>query len=176
MNTLEDAFLDSLASRLVVEDVAQAKESTQVAAASKKQSIIEQQIGTPEEILAPAKPETAAGIAKGMAQGFVGLPGDLISLVRGLYDFAKSGGELDELLAGLEKSTGLPTTEDVKKFLDSKGLMVGDGEGTPEKVGEFVAPGGYIKSAKKITKKAKEVMAKPKDNKIKYDESGRRVK
>ncbi len=161
MNTLEDAFLDSLASRLVVEDTAQSTQATQVAAAEpKKRSIIEQQIGTPEEILAPAKPETAAGIAKGMAQGFVGLPGDLISIVRGLYDFGKSGGNLDELLAGLEKPTGLPTTEDVKKFLDSKGLMVGDGEGTPEKVGEFAAPGGYIKGAKAIAKQTKKTVKK----------------
>lgn len=157
MNTLEDAFLDSLASRLVVEDVAEAKVAQ---APAKPRSIIEQQIGTPEEILASAKPETAAGIAKGMAQGFVGLPGDIVSLVRGLYDFAKSGGELDELLAGLEKPTGLPTTEDVKKFLDERGLKVGTGEGTPEKVGEFVAPGGYIKGAKAAAKATKKTVKK----------------
>lgn len=161
MNTLEDAFLDSLASRLVVEDTAQANQAVQVAAAEpKKRSIIEQQIGTPEEILAPAKPETAAGIAKGMAQGFVGLPGDLISLVRGLYDFGKSGGDLDELLAGLEKPTGLPTTEDVKKFLDSKGFTVGTGDDMPEKVGEFAAPGGYIKGAKAVAKTTKRAAKK----------------
>jgi hypothetical protein len=161
MNTLEDAFLDSLASRLVVEDTAQAKEATQVAQAdTKPRSIIEQQIGTPEEILASAKPETAAGIAKGMVQGFVGLPGDLVSVVRGLYEFGRTGGDLDGLLAGLEKPTGLPTTEDVKKFLDELGLKVGTGEGTPEKVGEFAAPGGYIKGAKAAAKATKKTVKK----------------
>jgi hypothetical protein len=62
--------------------------------------------------------DTIAGIGKGGLQGSIGLPGDIISLARGLYDLGASGGDLDAFLAGLEKPTGLPTTEDMKKFFD----------------------------------------------------------
>jgi hypothetical protein len=151
MNTLEEAFLQSAAASLVVEDTAQAK------AASKTLPTVAEMIGTPEQVLAPAKPETGAAIAKGMAQGFAGLPGDLISLARGVYELGKSGGDLDSFLAGLEKSTGLWTTEDVKKFLDEIGLKIGDGDMTAETVGEFAAPGGYVKAAKKAGRAVKKM-------------------
>ena len=159
MNTLEDAFLDSLASRMVVEDVAE----TKAAQTGRQMPTVAEAIGKPEQILESAKPETAAAVAKGMAQGFVGLPGDLIALARGVYELGKSGGDLDELLAGLEKPTGLPTTEDVKKFLESKGFTVGTGDDMPEKVGEFAAPGGYIKGAKSAIKATKKGAGKVKE-------------
>jgi hypothetical protein len=171
MNTLENAFLDALAADLRVEP-------EQVAQAGKTAPKVADIIGTPEKILEPAKPETAAALAKGAAQGFVGLPGDIISLARGVYELGKSGGSLDAFLAGLEKPTGLPTTEDVKKALDDAGLKIGTGDETAETVGEFLAPGGYIKGAKNISKAAKKAMksAKPAEPKrIKYDSSGRRV-
>lgn len=153
MNTLEDAFLDSLASRMVVEDVAEAK----AAQTGRQMPTVAEAIGKPEQILESAKPETAAAVAKGMAQGFVGLPGDLIALARGVYELGKSGGDLEAFVKGLESKTGLPTTEDVKKFLDEAGLKVGDGDMTAETVGEFASPGGYVKGAKKIAKSAKKV-------------------
>jgi hypothetical protein len=62
--------------------------------------------------------DVPAGLLKGAIQGSIGLPGDIISLARGLYDLGASGGDLDAFLAGLEKPTGLPTTEDMKKFFD----------------------------------------------------------
>jgi hypothetical protein len=62
--------------------------------------------------------DVPAGLLKGAVQGSIGLPGDLISLVRGVYDFGRSGGDVDAFLAGIEKATGLPTTEDMKKFFD----------------------------------------------------------
>jgi hypothetical protein len=62
--------------------------------------------------------DVPAGLVKGAVQGSIGLPGDIISLARGLYDLGASGGDLDAFLAGLEKPTGLPTTEDVKEFFD----------------------------------------------------------
>lgn len=151
MNTLEDAFLDSLASRMVVEDVAE----TKAAQTGRQMPTVAEAIGKPEQILEPAKPETAAAVAKGMAQGFVGLPGDLIALARGVYDLAKSGGDLEAFVKGLESATGLPTTEDIKKFLDEAGLKVGGGDMTAETVGEFAAPGGYVKGAKAAAKAAK---------------------
>lgn len=62
--------------------------------------------------------DVPAGLLKGAVQGSFGLPGDIISLVRGVYDFGRSGGDVDAFLAGLQKATGLPTTEDLKKFFD----------------------------------------------------------
>lgn len=150
MNTLENAFLDALATDLRIDT-----EPVQVAQAGRKVPTVAEMIGTPEQILEPAKPETAAAVAKGMAQGFVGLPGDLIALARGVYDLAKSGGDLEAFVKGLESATGLPTTEDIKKFLDEAGLKVGDGDMTAETVGEFAAPGGYVKGAKAAAKAVK---------------------
>ena len=66
-----------------------------------------------------------------------------------------SGGDLDAFVAGLESKTGLPTTEDIKKFLDEAGLKAGTGESPAETVGEFAAPGGYIKGAKKAARAVK---------------------
>jgi hypothetical protein len=153
MNTLENAFLDALATDLRIDT-----EPVQVAQDGRKVPTVAEMIGTPEQILEPAKPETAAAVAKGMAQGFVGLPGDLIALARGVYDLAKSGGDLEAFVKGLESATGLPTTEDIKKFLDEAGLKVGDGDMTSETVGEFAAPGGYVKGVKKVAKTAKKVI------------------
>ena len=152
MNTLENAFLDALAADLRIDT-----EPVQVAQVERKMPTVAEMIGTPEQILEPAKPETAAAIGKGMAQGFAGLPGDLIALARGAFELARSGGDLDALVKGLESATGLPTTEDIKKFLDEAGLKVGDGDMTAETVGEFASPGGYVKGVKKAVKAAKKV-------------------
>ena len=65
--------------------------------------------------------DVPAGLAKGAIQGTIGLPGDLISLGRGLAAAVspQSGeGRLDAFLRGTKGRTILPTTEDVRKFLD----------------------------------------------------------
>lgn len=65
--------------------------------------------------------DVPAGLAKGALQGTIGLPGDLISLGRGLAAAASPNpGEsrLDAFLRGTKGKTLFPTTEDVKKFLD----------------------------------------------------------
>lgn len=62
--------------------------------------------------------DAPAGVLKGVLQGSVGLPGDIISLMRGVYEFGRSGGDVNAFVAGLGKPTGLPTTEDMKKFFD----------------------------------------------------------
>lgn len=61
---------------------------------------------------------------KGALQATVGLPGDIISLGRGIgAAVSPQPGEdrLGAFLRGMEGETGLPTTEDVKKFLDQYG-------------------------------------------------------
>lgn len=70
------------------------------------------------EQFATSAADVPAGLLKGAIQGTVGLPGDIISLVRGVYELGKSGGDIDAFLSGLELPTGLPTTEDVRKFFD----------------------------------------------------------
>jgi hypothetical protein len=105
--------------------------------------------------------DVPAGLLKGAVQGSIGLPGDLISLVRGVYDFGRSGGDVDAFLAGIEKATGLPTTEDMKKFFDETlGIpLVPAGASerrreaakTPEFVGELFGAG---KAAAKTAKVA----------------------
>jgi len=105
--------------------------------------------------------DVPAGLLKGVVQGSIGLPGDIISLVRGVYDLGRSGGDVDAFLGGLEKATGLPTTEDVKKFFDETlGIPLvpaGASERRREaaKIPEFVGElGGAGKTAIEGTKAA----------------------
>lgn len=172
MNTLEEAFLQSAAASLVVEDTAQAK------------AAVNPRTGKPYPTSVSLEPamgavaETVGAAAKGAAQGFVGLPGDIVSLARGVYELGKSGGDIDAFLAGLDMPTGIPTTEDLRKALNEAGLQAGSGESPMETVGEFLSPGGYVKGAKSIGKAAKKILkkSKPKEPKrIKYDNQGNRV-
>jgi hypothetical protein len=92
-------------------------------------------------------------MAAGAVEGFVGLPGDIESLVRGLVTMAsrpEDQGKLEALLEGIEKETILPTMEDVQKFVNENITDFGD---SPfETIGQFVAPAGYVKPIKKIVK------------------------
>jgi hypothetical protein len=105
---LEEAFLNDLAQSNLV-DVA-----TEMAAGPEPEGAMPMTI----KEFATTAADVPAGLLKGAVQGSVGLPGDIISLVRGVYDLGRSGGDMEAFLAGLEKETGLPTTEDVKKFFD----------------------------------------------------------
>ena len=65
--------------------------------------------------------DVPAGLAKGAIQGTIGLPGDIISLGRGIAAAVSpqaGEGRLDAFLRGTQGKTILPTTEDVRKFLD----------------------------------------------------------
>lgn len=65
--------------------------------------------------------DVPAGLAKGAIQGTIGMPGDLISLGRGIaaaISPQQGEGRLDAFLRGTQGKTILPTTEDVRKFLD----------------------------------------------------------
>lgn len=91
--------------------------------------------------------EMGAATAKGMAQGFAGLPGDLEGLTRTVINLL--GGNVDE-------NTKMPTTEEIKQWLDQFPITrVGDGKNPYETIGEFAAPGGYVKGAKAATKAVK---------------------
>jgi hypothetical protein len=120
--------------------------------------------------------DTAAGMLKGATAGAVGLPGDLLGIVRGLYEIGARGGDeskLDAFMRGLNEGMILPTTSDVSKWLDENvGPVVPPGgeldqvqafreqkAETGEMVGEFIAPGGVVgaaaKGASKVMKAAK---------------------
>lgn len=107
------------------------------------------------ETTAGALKEVVGAGIKGGVQQTVGFGGDIISLVRGVYDLGKSGGDIDAFLAGLEKPTGLPTTADVRKALNEAGLQIGTGENPLESAGELAAPGGYVKAGRKIGRAVK---------------------
>lgn len=82
--------------------------------------------------------DTLAAPVKGAAQSFVGMPGDILNMMG---------------------FTTMPTTEQVKKWLDDNVGMVGDGKHPMEKMGEFAAPGGYLKGAKAVVKAKKATAA-----------------
>lgn len=102
--------------------------------------------------------DVPAGLLKGSIQGTAGVFGDIVSIGRGIaaaLNPAEGEDRADAFLRGMELSTGLPTTEDVQKFLDSVlGPVVPAGvtderrrtaAKTAESVGEFVGAGKTIK-------------------------------
>lgn len=110
--------------------------------------------------------DTAAGVAKGVVSGTVGLPGDLAAIARGIYEMGAQGadmGVLDAFLFGLDEGLIAPTTEDVSKFLaDKLGPVVPDDveidsvrefrESRAERgelAGELLAPGAVLTGAAK---------------------------
>lgn len=102
--------------------------------------------------------DMGAATAKGMAQGFAGLPGDFEMIGRGVAEIFNRGGnegKVEAFLRGMQQKTILPTTENVKEWLDKNIGMVNDGENPYESIGEVAAPGGYIKGTKKVIAGAK---------------------
>jgi len=79
-----------------------------------------------------------AAPVKGATQGFLGAPGDILNMMG---------------------FTTLPTTEQVKKWLDDNVGMIGDGTHPIEKMSELAAPGGYVKGAKAAVKAKKATAA-----------------
>jgi len=108
-------------------------------------------LNTPENMQAVGNdiPKTVAGVAKGMAQGFVGLPGDLEGIGRLVLNY---------MGADVNEQTKLPTTQDVKGFLDQyiklPELQTSDMSNF-ETAGEWLAPGGQLKAVKPVAKAIK---------------------
>jgi len=102
-----------------------------------------------------------AAAVKGVTQGFIGVPGEIESLSYGVKEILKRGaneGKLDAFFRGISEKTILPTTEEVKKWLDTNVGKVGEGDNPAETVGEILAPGGYVKKAKGVAKAVKGAM------------------
>ena len=102
-------------------------------------------------------------LGKGAIEGAVGTPGDLISIIKGIYyasNTPEGKNKLDEFTRGMESSTVLPTTEDVKKFINELVPQLQTKATAAESAGELLAPSGLatyatknvVKGVKKITK------------------------
>ena len=112
------------------------------------------------DITTPAKAmlDMGAATVKGMVQGFAGLPGDFEMIGRGVAEIFDRGGDegkVEAFLRGMQQKTILPTTENVKEWLDKNVGMVNEGKNPYESMGEVAAPGGYIKGTKKVIAGAK---------------------
>lgn len=121
--------------------------------------------------------ETGVSVAKGFGQAFVGFPGDIESIGRGLlsnldpeavkrvqsspapfvrafFELVNSGLSFEKFIEGLEQDTLLPTTEDVSEFIEGTGIIPemavvdADGVAPAELAGELLAPVTYIRGAK----------------------------
>jgi len=148
---IDQKFLDEINnSRYPVVDISEA--ATQMAAGTEPPGATPMTLGQ----FATSAADVPAGLVKGAIQGTIGLPGDIESLTYGVRQLFKRGaneGALDAFLRGLEQKTILPTTENVKKWIDENiGPLVPEGADqrrieaakTPEFVGEL---GGASKTA-----------------------------
>ena len=100
--------------------------------------------------------DVPAGLLKGAVQGTIGLPGDIESITYGVRELMNRGadeGMLDAFVRGLETKTIMPTTENVKQWLDTNvGPLVPEGADprrveaakTAEFVGELGGAGKTI--------------------------------
>jgi hypothetical protein len=113
-------------------------------------------IASPTEAAQAVLVDAPLATIKGAAQAFAGLPGDIEMILRGVINMANSEEakpKLQKFLSGLEQDTVLPTTEKIKEFLDDNSNYFKGLRNMPQQsMGEIVAPGGYIKAGKKISK------------------------
>jgi len=111
-------------------------------------------------------------MASGAVEGFVGLPGDLESILRGLIAMSQTPEGQDktkELLKGFEENTVAPTSEDVAQWINQN--IIDLGENAMRTIGQFLAPAGYVKPAKAVLKgKAKGLAAKVATEEINNDQ------
>jgi len=110
--------------------------------------------------------ESLLALGKGAVEGAIGTPGDLISIIKGAYYAAttpEGKSKMDEFIKGMESSTVLPTTEDIKSFINKLLPSLKTESTAVESAGELVAPSGvatYVakgttKGIKKLTKAIK---------------------
>lgn len=96
---------------------------------------------------------------KGLVTGAAGLPGDLLSIVRGVYEIGARGGDegkVEAFLRGMDEGLLVPTSDDINKWLNENVPMpeAMKDRGMTGTVGEFVAPGGLIAKGAKTAAKA----------------------
>ena len=110
------------------------------------------------QTIAPEMGRMGLASAKGTGQQFLGTPGDIIMIGRGVEAIMNRGGDetkVQAFLRGMQEKTILPTTEDIKKWVDTNIGKVGDGDHPYETLGEFSGLGGQVKAAKAVAKGVK---------------------
>lgn len=110
------------------------------------------------QTIAPEMGRMGLASAKGTGQQFLGTPGDIIMIGRGVEAIMNRGGDetkVQAFLRGMQEKTILPTTEDIKKWVDTNIGKVGDGDHPYETLGEFSGLGGQVKAAKVVAKGVK---------------------
>lgn len=113
------------------------------------------------QTIAPEMGRMGLAAAKGTAQQFLGTPGDIVMIGRGVEAIMNRGGDetkVDAFLRGMQEKTILPTTEDIKKWVDTNIGKVGDGDHPYETLGEFSGLGGQVKAAKAVAKGVKKLV------------------
>jgi hypothetical protein len=98
-----------------------------------------------------------AATVKGATQQFLGLPGDINAIGFGLKELINRGADesmTNAFVRGLQQKTILPTTQEVKNWLDTNIGTVDGGTNPYETLGEVAGPGGQIKVGKAIVKGA----------------------
>lgn len=98
--------------------------------------------------------EGLLSVPVGAVEAFVGLPGDLIGLAKGgkaAYD-APEGQGWDAFEEGFNSRTYLPTTQDIQNVTNEylPSWMQDSGGQTGRTLGEWIAPGGYVKLGRKL--------------------------
>ena len=79
-------------------------------------------------------------------------------VINTLYGNEQNKAAMDALVEGLTEETVLPTYEDVKTYLQEKGVSF-DNPGA-ELLGELLSPAGYVKYSKKGIDKVKQMIGK----------------
>jgi hypothetical protein len=106
--------------------------------------------------------DVPAGLLKGAIQGTLGVAGDIESIVYGVRELFRRGADesrLDAFLRGIGEGTVLPTTDDVKKWMDTNvGPLVPAGASerrtraakVPEFIGELFGAGQAVTEGARV--------------------------
>jgi hypothetical protein len=106
--------------------------------------------------------DVPAGLLKGAIQGTLGIAGDIESIVYGVRELFRRGADesrLDAFLRGIGEGTVLPTTDDVKKWMDTNvGPLVPAGASErrakaakiPEFIGELFGAGQAVTEGARV--------------------------
>ena len=81
------------------------------------------------------------------------------NIIDKLYSSQQNRSAMEALLEGFQKDTILPKTQDIQSYLKNNYDIQFDDNGATL-LGELLAPGGYIKGAKKGITKVKEMIGK----------------
>lgn len=148
MNSIEQQYIDDYLNQ----SYPTVDQATEMAAGTEPPG------ATPMSIkeFATSAADVPAGLLKGAVQGTLGVVGDIESIVYGVRELFRRGADesrLDAFLRGIEGGTVMPTTEDVKKWMDTNvGPLVPAGASErrreaakiPEFVGELGGAGQTV--------------------------------